>query len=164
MKKHLTTTLLLVCIHWVVNAQSSEPTVLATSGAHYSGTNTELSWTIGEVIVETVTGSDNIVTQGFHQPLVEVTTVEESWPSYLKVNVFPNPVTEKITVNIENNTLELQAIIYDMTGRQLISEEIGHSQNYIEFNVDDLANSIYLLNIHSKDKKYNATYKIQKTQ
>ena len=162
MKKYLTVTILFAFISWSVTAQSIEPEVLATSGAHFVGTNAELSWTIGEVIIETVSNTGNIITQGFHQPNDLVTTVEESLPNHIQVNVFPNPVTEKITVTIDNNTLELIAVIYDMTGRQLISKKIGYLQKTIEFNVVDFANAGYLLNIHSKDKKYNATYKIQK--
>jgi len=165
MKKQLTTTILLAfIISWGVNAQSAKPEVLATSGTHFTGTNAELSWTIGEVIIETVSNTGNILTQGFHQPDDQVTTVEEALPNHIQVNVFPNPVTEKITVTIENNTLDLVVIIYDMTGRKLISEEIGYLQNSIEFNMIDFANAGYLFHLHSKDKKYNATYKIQKTK
>ena len=162
MKKLLTTTILLAFIGLGVNAQTIAPEVLASSGAHFTGTNASLSWTIGEVMIETVSGTNNMLTQGFHQPGVQATIIEEVLPSHVEINVFPNPATESITVNLENNTLKLNAELYDMTGKLLISKEIEPLQSSFVVNVKDLANAGYLLRIHSEDKKYNATYKIQK--
>ena len=145
-----------------VKSQSIAPGVVATSGDHFTGTNASLSWTIGEVMIETVSGTNNMLTQGFHQPGVQATIIEEVLPGYIKINVFPNPATESITVNLENNTLKLNVELYDMTGKLLISKEIEPLQSSFVVNVRDLANAGYLLRIHSEDKKYNATYKIQK--
>lgn len=162
MKKLLTTTILFAFIGLSVNAQSVEPEVLASSGAHFTGTNASLSWTIGEVMIETVSGTNNILTQGFHQPGVQATIIEEVLPGHIKINIFPNPATESITVNLENNILKLNVELYDMMGKLLISKEIEPLQSSFVVNVKDLANAGYLLRIHSEDKKYNATYKIQK--
>lgn len=42
--------------------------VVASAGGYFEGNNVTLSWTLGEPVTETFTGSDVILTQGFQQP------------------------------------------------------------------------------------------------
>jgi gliding motility-associated-like protein len=63
--------------------------VIGSSGAHYSGNNLELSSTIGETIITTVSTTNHILTQGFHQPLSVVPlafTYEAKFVSCPQVN------------------------------------------------------------------------------
>jgi gliding motility-associated-like protein len=43
--------------------------VIGSIGDHYAGNNIEISSTVGELVVITGYNSNNIITQGFHQPL-----------------------------------------------------------------------------------------------
>jgi len=49
-------------------SQSIERDVVASSGDYFEGANASLSWTLGEIAVETYTAGNNILTQGFQQP------------------------------------------------------------------------------------------------
>jgi len=49
-------------------AQSIERDVVASSGDYYEGANISLSWTLGEIAIETYDNGSNILTQGFQQP------------------------------------------------------------------------------------------------
>jgi len=49
--------------------QSLSPTVIATSGNYSTGAGVSLSWTLGEIVSETLINGAYILTQGFQQPI-----------------------------------------------------------------------------------------------
>jgi len=57
--------------------------VVASSGGYFEGENLTLSWTLGEPVVETFTGSNVILTQGFQQPynfyLQQILSIPAGW-------------------------------------------------------------------------------------
>lgn len=148
-----------------VNAQSVSPEVIASSGDHYMQTNAQLSWTIGEVIIETFTATNSIITQGFHQHEEEsIPGFENNLPAYLGVHIYPNPSTEFIIVELENNGMHLTVELFDMTGKLVGYKSVPAFQNKVELNVREFANANYLLRINFMNNKYVASYSIQKTQ
>jgi len=52
----------------ICSSQSIERDVVASSGDFFEGDNISLSWTLGEIAVETYDNGSNILTQGFQQP------------------------------------------------------------------------------------------------
>ena len=82
-------------------AQSTSPEVIGSSGEHYSGTNAQLSWTIGETVNEAYSAVNNQLTQGFHQ--TNLTTVGmEDLNEDIQFSVYPNPVAEQLTLESGN--------------------------------------------------------------
>lgn len=67
MKKVLTIVSLLGFVSFL-NAQSLSPDVITASGDYYENANVSISWTLGETVTETFTGTNVILTQGFQQP------------------------------------------------------------------------------------------------
>jgi hypothetical protein len=67
------------------NAQSLSPTVVASSGDYFTGTNASLSWTLGEIATETFTSGNYILTQGFQQPFgISITGINLDLLVYLE--------------------------------------------------------------------------------
>ena len=60
----------LVIITLNTNAQTLSPFVISSTGS--SSTSNELSWTVGETFTETFTSGNNILTQGFQQPELQL--------------------------------------------------------------------------------------------
>ncbi len=58
-------------------SQTLKQNVYSSAGGFYSGNNIMLSWTTGEVIIDTYTSNIYALTQGFHQPS-EVTSIVET--------------------------------------------------------------------------------------
>ncbi|MEM1358204.1 MAG: T9SS type A sorting domain-containing protein [Bacteroidota bacterium] len=69
--KRLIYNLALVLSTCALSAQSLTPEVVASAGETFSNGSLTLEWTLGEIMTETYTG-DIILTQGFHQPDVEL--------------------------------------------------------------------------------------------
>ena len=60
----------------------------------------------------------------------------------LKVNVYPNPTTDKIT--IETDETLLNYIVYDMNGREIQNGMFGSSN---QLNLQNAANGVYFVKI-----------------
>ncbi len=79
-------------------------------------------------------------------------------PSYLgvddfissKFNIFPNPVTDIVTIsNAENIAIE-EIVVYDINGR-IIKSKDGKKANEIQLNIEDLASGTYMLHIKTNE-------------
>ncbi len=62
-------------------------------------------------------------------------------------NLFPNPVSEKLTISGSDFPLEIEISIEDMNGRQIKSEKLNTTnQNYV--NTGELKKGVYILNVN----------------
>lgn len=73
-----------------------------------------------------------------------------------KVAIYPNPVADYITISTENN-FNGKAIIADVTGKKLISQDLSDKTNKID--VANFANGVYFLHLE-KDNVIIKTEKI----
>jgi len=146
----------------LVNGQSISPQVIASAGTHYTGSNAQLSWTIGEPVITTVSNGSNTITQGFHQTLLDIVSVEEQNTAGVNVNVFPNPTQDRVNINLVNNLKDLQMDLFDMTGKLLQARRIGAAENNVQVDMTNYARANYLLRIYAVDGSVNNTYKIEK--
>lgn len=160
--KKLILTILPFAVVTVVDAQSISPQVIASAGTHFTGSNAQLSWTIGEPVITTVSNGSNIITQGFHQTLLNVTSVEEQSIAGVNVTVFPNPTSDVVNINLVNNLKDLQLDLFDMSGKLLQARKIGAAEGNVQIGMNEYARANYLLRIYSVDGSVNYTYKVQK--
>lgn len=77
------TVLLIVTLFAGAFAQVSAQQVVASAGGYYEGENISLSWTVGEPVIETFSGTNVILTQGFQQPysfyLSQILNIPAGW-------------------------------------------------------------------------------------
>ena len=59
-------------ISFYASAQSLSPQVIASAGGYASSGGVSLSWTLGETFTTTLQNGNNILTQGFQQPFIEL--------------------------------------------------------------------------------------------
>jgi hypothetical protein len=120
--------------------------VIAAAGGSGSGTDIQLSWTIGEPIIETFTGTSLILTQGFHQSKLNITTIEPISFHTLELKVYPNPFSDQLNINIikgEWNNLYFR--LYTTGGKLLMKNPF---QNQVEtLNMEPYASGIYFLKV-----------------
>ena len=70
--------------------QSLDQQVIGSSGLQYVTVSARVAFTIGEPLTATLTGQDGIITQGFHQGTLTVTSVREELAA-TALSVHPNP-------------------------------------------------------------------------
>jgi hypothetical protein len=125
---------------------SQEQNVVGTSGSYTENASGSVSWTIGEVIIETGTGGTHEATQGFHQSNIWVLGVEEL--SELEISIYPNPTSDFVNIKTEG---EVMLSIYDMSGRLINSYHLTEETNQI--NVDQYSRGTYNMVFETEGQK-----------
>jgi len=138
----LTTLIALICS---VGLYAQE-TVPATGG-DATGSGGSSSYTLGQVVYTTNTGSNGSVAQGVQQPYEISTSVGiEVTEINLELVAYPNPTNNALSLNIGNyNNEKLTYQLYDMQGKLLDSKQVLNSSTTI--GMVDLPVSTYLLNV-----------------
>ena len=76
----------------------------------------------------------------------------------MKISIYPNPATNYISVNKDENLKEIA--IFNLVGRKLKTfEEIEKDEHY---DVSDLPNGMYLVQVIDNNKKIVTTQRISK--
>lgn len=126
--------------------------LVSIAGQSFSNTNYSLDWSLGEVIIDTYTNQEYIITQGFHQTKLTVVGLNEKYCEGNDFNVFPNPVDESLTINCLRKETAFSWFLFDETGKSIdLKEQINFQQNidFQQFNP-----GIYILKIISENKTF----------
>ena len=132
------------------------------SGDNASGGGGSASYSVGQVVYTTNTGTSGSVAQGVQQPyeISVVTAIEEAKGINLSVTAYPNPTTDYLTLEVKDfelSTLHFQ--LYDMNGKLLQNEKITGNQTSIS--MSNLVPANYLVKVIQGDKEVK-TFKIIK--
>lgn len=142
----------------VVNAQETTD----AAGGNASGSGGSASYSIGQTVYTTHTGTNGSVAQGVQQPyeISIVTEVKEASDITLSFMVYPNPTTNFLKLKVENYTSEnLMYVLYELSGKVIETKKIESSE--VSITTEKLASGIYFLKITELDKDIK-TFKIIK--
>ncbi|MCE5347920.1 MAG: T9SS type A sorting domain-containing protein [Bacteroidales bacterium] len=127
-----------------LHAQEAIP----ASGGNGSGTGGSVSYTIGQVVYNTNTGTNGTEAQGVQQPfeISVVTAIEEAKVISLEFVVYPNPAKDYVilktgTYDVEN----LNYYLYDGNGRLLDKDKVQGNETTISMRT--LLPSTYFLKV-----------------
>ena len=167
MKKALWFTLYGVGLSSAALAQQMSPSVIAAAGGSTRTQTMDLEWTLGESVVETGQTASQIFTQGFHQPMLQVTEqtsrVAGSEPG--RFTIAPNPVTAFLTVTATQVREEaLQLKLTDMAGRQFSLPDLRASEASVQVDMTAYPAGTYLLRIGTRNGAPLTTFKVLKVQ
>jgi hypothetical protein len=145
-------------------AQTLSPQVQATAGDHAVSAAGSLSWTLGDVATETYTAGNNMITQGFHQPELTLTSIETKVEG-IEVNIYPNPTAGSLNIvftSTQSRKVEMQ--LFDMNGRLVSNrtESLQKGNQNMLLDLAPLAAAQYLLKVTDANSKKQSTYTIQK--
>jgi hypothetical protein len=151
-----------------LTAQAQQATVAA--GGTASGNGGTVSYSIGQVVYTTATGSNGSVAQGVQQTyeITAVTGIEEAKGIRLEVSVYPNPTTDHLTLNVGASTsLNDQPMsykLYDMNGKIIETKKIVEENTTIV--MSNLLPATYILTVvktmDEKSTQEIKTFKITK--
>jgi hypothetical protein len=132
------------------------------SGGNASGTTGSVSYSVGQVVYTTSTGSNGTVAQGVQQPyeISEVLSSPDFSELVKDLKIFPNPTTDVLTLSMSNATnLALDYQMVDMNGKVILTQKsIGNETN---ITVSSFPSAIYFLKITNQNKEVK-TFKIIK--
>jgi hypothetical protein len=129
------------------------------SGSEATGAGGTASYSIGQVVYTTNTGTNGSVAQGVQQSFEISTTVGINETSInLEMNVYPNPTTNYLILNVvESKGLSYQ--LFDLQGKLIENKKV--TANNTTITMEDLPNATYFLKV-TKNSQAVKTFKIIK--
>jgi len=149
---------LAVTLTGVSRATSAQEAVL-TGGNFHSNNSISISWSLGEAAIHTLTGGENIITQGFQQTKLTVTSVNEIPGVKMIVTAYPNPAHDFIYLKVDGEHINLNYVVIDLNGRMLKQGKVENNPMTVTFN--NLNAGIYFIRI-TKEGREIQTFKIVK--
>jgi hypothetical protein len=152
---------------WLVSfagfSQSKTLELIPASADEFSNSEISLSWTIGEGIIETFSNESLTLTQGFLQPNLKVTALNDIEQNAFEVRVYPNPTPDLL--NFEYDLDKEQGILvqlYDLSGKVLYSKSFHSASCNESIDMKGFSSSLFILKISSLSGDFIETYKIQR--
>ena len=138
----------------------NSPVVIGSGGETWTQNDYNLSFTVGQIAIETYSQNQIILTQGFHQESYQITKLNNLNTNF-NISVFPNPTSDYITIdyNIENARADL--FIKDIRGAIIYYSLDFLTNKRQTLDISKFSPGIYVLEIilNSKNK---IVYQIQK--
>ncbi len=160
-----------VCSSSFSFSQSLSPEVIASAGGYASVGGVSLSYTVGEMaMVETFTNANTILTQGFHQPEMNITRIlEADRTDFGSFAVYPNPATTEVFFGYEfPQEGRVEVTLYNNLGQVVQNvfkdDEYSSGKTINSFNCSLLAAGNYMMQANfagNEGKKQVITKKLQ---
>src|ERR1019366_3300019 len=136
----------------LTTVQAQEATVAA--GGDAKGSGGSVSYSIGQIVYTTNTGSTSSVGSGVQQPykILVVTGIEAAKGILLQCSAYPNPTIDYFTLQVENfqpSTFNFQ--LYDISGKLLDNKKLTDNQTTIV--MSDYAAATYFLKVSDNNKE-----------
>lgn len=157
--------ILLLIFQWnILLSQELSNQVLVPIAGISESQNLEYTYTIGEAAVEILSSHELVVTQGFQQP--RFIFRKEVPPMGNGANVYPNPVTDVINVELFGDKDRTYTVeILNIAGIILISEKLSFTGTYWQirqYPATGLSRGFYLVRITSDDAVISRIFKLNK--
>ena len=157
--------LLILLFSWTksFSQQLSHQVLVPAAGLATAGV-INYSQTIGETAVEIINNSGFVLTQGFQQPGIKIST--EIAPEGTGVDVYPNPATDFINVKLFGDVARKFRIeVINITGTVVNSMTMDFTDKYYyieQIEVAKLKYGFYFVRVTSDDGRINRIFKIEK--
>jgi hypothetical protein len=135
----------LLIISWLCSiVLQAQQHVVATSGNTVQNTSGSISWTLGEPVITTFSTGSKVLSQGFQQGGISVSSHVVDKTSEFKINIAPNPTSNWILLSVEQPK-DLQYQLYNFNGKLLQSKSIVGLTTRIDF--AGLASGSYIIKV-----------------
>ncbi len=134
-----------------VIATAQENTV--TSGGNATGAGGLVSFTIGQVFHQTHDGNEGTVAEGVQQPyeIFVITSVEDAADIHLAMSAFPNPVSERLTLvvdeSVDFSVAGYYFRLFDISGREI------QIDRQTEIDMSGLIPAVYFIRIRDSQQE-----------
>jgi hypothetical protein len=147
----------------MIYAQKMSPQVISSAGSQHVLNSISIEWTLGEVAITTLQGSNTIITQGFHQPRYIVTNISETPSKAALISVYPNPVSNLLKMDlIFDHEKNIYVRLMDSNGKLIWNKEYTGQQITESLSLKNYPSGNYILNFSIEGEQSKQTFKIQK--
>ena len=126
-----------------------------TAGGEATGSSGSSSFTVGQTVYTTNTGTNgNSQAQGVQQPfeISVVSGIVEAKGINMTVSAYPNPTTGFLTVTVKNyKTTNLQYLVYDISGKLL--QTVKATATETQINISKYVPATYFVKVIDNNKE-----------
>ena len=156
--KHKKTFMIAVFVLLGLGGLYAQESPIATGG-EATGTGGTASYSVGQIVYTTATGSNGSVAQGVQQPYeIQVVTGVNETSINLEMSVYPNPTTNYLTL-ITESSKNLSFQLIDLQGKVIESKNVVNNSTNISLEGQPAAT--YFLNV-TKNNQIVKTFKVIK--
>ena len=150
--------IVLLCFAWTSFAQSA---VVPVGGDAQSNSGS-VSYTVGQIAVQTVNNSSGIsLAEGVQQPYEILTVGVDDYPQItLDAVVYPNPAENLVQLQLNGFEIPadgLRATLYDGNGKLL--QTLNVTEDFTSFQIGQYATGAYYLELRD-DRRVLKTFKV----
>jgi len=133
--------------------------IVNSTGQEIAGSDLTIEYSIGEIVTQTIFSNEMVVTQGFLQPIFNISTsVSRRFDLLDELEVYPVPALN--TIHIKFNVDEwTNYSLFSVTGVKL---KQGDFRMLASLEIKDLPPGLYFLQIISQQSTFSQTIKIIK--
>ena len=161
MKKEIGCFLIILCCCGFYTPLKGQETIPATGG-NATSIGGSVSYTVGQILYSTLTGTNGIVAQGVQQPyeISVVTAIRNTEEINLECSVYPNPTSGLARLVFKSPDYEnMKFRLYDINGVLLQDKKVESMET--EISMENLLSSVYFLKV-IKDNLEVKVFKIVK--
>jgi hypothetical protein len=154
-------TTLVACLLFATQLIYSQQTIDA-SGGDATGSGGSASYSVGQIVYTTHTGSNGSISQGVQQSF-EIFTLSNAALSTvsLSATTYPNPTSDYVVLAISDiNLTDLSYVLYDIQGKPILNATISSKDTQIDMH--SLSAGTYLLNVNQNNQKLKSFKIIKK--
>lgn len=134
--------------------------VISSSGSTLKNSTGSLSFTVGELVIDTKNAGATTITQGFHQTKLTITAMNVLREQNFSISAFPNPTNDFVNLKIEKGEIrDVEFILFDLQGKVLSNRKIEGTNTEVSFSGYNSGN--YFLKVMQNGKEIQ-TFKIVK--
>ena len=158
MKRPLIMAGILFCLTVSLQSQALSPQVVASSGKGFLSSTNQIDFTIGEVVTSSLTSGNNYLTQGFYQPEILFTAIENAGHE-ITFSLYPNPTKQFVTVESGQES-DMQVRVFNALGNMVQASNLFKQK--ITIDLQSLVSGNYILVITNAAGKPLMSYTLFK--
>ena len=156
--------LLIMGVMVFVMSGHAQETITTTGGEATSNAGS-VSYTIGQIAIQTATNGNASIAEGVQQPYEIQTVGVDNYPNItLNAMVYPNPTADLLTLAVGNvetfHETSLQAMLYTTNGQPLQTVTVAGEHTVVD--MTNVAAGTYYLRV-TDGKQTLKTFKVVKT-
>jgi hypothetical protein len=125
--------------------------VIASGGNAHKNSSGVISWTLGELVIETFKNETGIITQGFQQSRLKVSSVDNILSGSIIITAYPNPAQDFLYIKTESEIKGLRYSVVDVNGKEVSKGNL--TANPMELNFMHLPSATYVVRIMQGTKQ-----------
>lgn len=151
-------------------AQASHE-VISSGGGTAQGQTIVLDWTLGEPMVETAIYKDRMITQGFHQPVIQIYDIGQNAQIATRTlgsqefMLSPNPAKSVLTLDIDPPLKhDIDLVITNAEGSVVQSQKIPTGTERSRLDISGIPPGLFILSLYDTEHALVKSFMISKIQ